>query len=148
MSALVGSEGTAAPDEAAKPRVAVFKMASCDGCQLQLLDAEEALLELAGAVEIANFAEASSGLHPGPYDVTLVEESRPRPSSWSSCARSAPSRGSSSRSEPARPPAASKRSATVGIWTSTSARCTRIRRSSTRWPSRRRSRITSRWISN
>ncbi len=75
MSVLVGSEGTAAPDEAVKPRVAVFKMASCDGCQLQLLDAEEALLELAGAVEIANFAEASSGLHPGPYDVTLVEES-------------------------------------------------------------------------
>ena len=43
-----------------KPRVAVFKMASCDGCQLQLLDAEEALLELAGAIEIVNFAEATS----------------------------------------------------------------------------------------
>ena len=57
------------------PRVAVFKMASCDGCQLQLLDAEEALLELAGAVEIANFAEASSHIEPGPYDVTLVEGS-------------------------------------------------------------------------
>jgi sulfhydrogenase subunit delta len=57
------------------PRVAVFKMASCDGCQLQLLDAEEALLELAGAVEIVNFAEASSHIEPGPYDVTLVEGS-------------------------------------------------------------------------
>jgi sulfhydrogenase subunit delta len=58
-----------------KPRVAVFKMASCDGCQLQLLDAEEALLELAGAIEIVNFAEASSDMRPGPYDVTLVEGS-------------------------------------------------------------------------
>lgn len=58
-----------------KPRVAVFKMASCDGCQLQLLDAEDALLELAGAIEIANFAEASSRLEEGPYDVTLVEGS-------------------------------------------------------------------------
>jgi coenzyme F420-reducing hydrogenase gamma subunit len=57
------------------PRVAVFKMASCDGCQLQLLDAEDALLELAGAVEIVNFAEASSRLASGPYDVTLVEGS-------------------------------------------------------------------------
>jgi len=57
------------------PRVAVFKMASCDGCQLQLLDAEEALLELAGAVEIVNFAEATSRADPGPYDVTLVEGS-------------------------------------------------------------------------
>ena len=58
-----------------KPRVAVFKMASCDGCQLQLLDAEDALLELAGAIEIANFAEASSNIQPGPYDVTLIEGS-------------------------------------------------------------------------
>jgi sulfhydrogenase subunit delta len=61
--------------ENGKPRVAVFKMASCDGCQLQLLDAEEALLELAGAIDIVNFAEASSDMHPGPYDVTLVEGS-------------------------------------------------------------------------
>ncbi len=62
-------------ETAAKPRVAVFKMASCDGCQLQLLDAEEALLELAGAIEIVNFAEATSYVEPGPYDVTLVEGS-------------------------------------------------------------------------
>jgi coenzyme F420-reducing hydrogenase gamma subunit len=61
--------------EKRKPRVAVFKMASCDGCQLQLLDAEDALLELAGAIEIVNFAEASSHIEPGPYDVTLVEGS-------------------------------------------------------------------------
>jgi sulfhydrogenase subunit delta len=60
---------------AVKPRVAVFKMASCDGCQLQLLDAEDALLELAGAIDIVNFAEASSHIEPGPYDVTLVEGS-------------------------------------------------------------------------
>jgi coenzyme F420-reducing hydrogenase gamma subunit len=57
------------------PRVAVFKMASCDGCQLQLLDAEDALLELAGAIDIVNFAEATSHVEPGPYDVTLVEGS-------------------------------------------------------------------------
>jgi coenzyme F420-reducing hydrogenase gamma subunit len=65
--------------ETGKPRVAVFKMASCDGCQLQLLDAEEALLELAGAIEIVNFAEASSDMRPGPYDVTLVEGSMSAP---------------------------------------------------------------------
>lgn len=58
-----------------RPRVAVFKMASCDGCQLQILDAEEALLELAEAIEIVNFAEASSDMRPGPYDITLVEGS-------------------------------------------------------------------------
>ena len=58
-----------------KPRLAVFKFASCDGCQLSLLDAEDELLAVAEAVEIANFAEASSDITPGPYDVSLVEGS-------------------------------------------------------------------------
>lgn len=58
-----------------KPRLAVFKFASCDGCQLQLLDACGRLLELADRVEIAQFLEASSRVEPGPYDVGLVEGS-------------------------------------------------------------------------
>lgn len=58
-----------------KPRLAVFKMSSCDGCQLQLLDAEEALLALAGAVDIVHFREARGLSEPGPYDVALVEGS-------------------------------------------------------------------------
>jgi len=58
-----------------KPRIAVFKLSSCDGCQLQLLDAEEALLQLAGAVDIVYFREARSHEEPGPYDITLVEGS-------------------------------------------------------------------------
>ncbi len=59
----------------ARPRLAVIKFASCDGCQLSLLDCEDELLAVAGAVEIANFPEASRAVHPGPYDVTLVEGS-------------------------------------------------------------------------
>ncbi len=58
-----------------RPRLAVFKMAFCDGCQLQLLHAEEALLDLAGALEVARFPEATSSTDPGPYDVTIVEGS-------------------------------------------------------------------------
>lgn len=58
-----------------RPRVAVVKLASCDGCQLQLIDSEDALLQLAEAIEIASFPEASSNMQPGPYDVTLVEGS-------------------------------------------------------------------------
>ena len=58
-----------------KPRLAVFKFASCDGCQLSLLDAEDELLAICDRVEIAHFAEASSDLRSGPYDVTLVEGS-------------------------------------------------------------------------
>jgi len=59
----------------AKPRLAVFKFASCDGCQLSLLDAEDELLAVAGAIDIANFPEASREVLEGPYDLTLVEGS-------------------------------------------------------------------------
>ncbi len=59
----------------ARPRLAVWKFASCDGCQLSLLDCEDELLALAGAIDIANFPEASSAVVPGPYDLSLVEGS-------------------------------------------------------------------------
>ena len=58
-----------------KPKLAVFKFASCDGCQLSLLDAEDELLLVAGAVDIANFPEASRRVVSGPYDIGLVEGS-------------------------------------------------------------------------
>jgi coenzyme F420-reducing hydrogenase gamma subunit len=59
----------------AKPRLAVFKFASCDGCQLSLLDAEDELLAVADAVDIAYFPEARTRTLEGPYDVGLVEGS-------------------------------------------------------------------------
>ncbi|WP_099022426.1 NADH-quinone oxidoreductase subunit B family protein [Mycolicibacterium palauense] len=59
----------------ATPSLAVFKFASCDGCQLTLLDCEDELLSVAARFEIADFAEASSARIDGPYDVTLVEGS-------------------------------------------------------------------------
>jgi len=58
-----------------KPKLAVWKFASCDGCQLSLLDCEDELLAVAGAIEIANFPEASRAVAKGPYDVSLVEGS-------------------------------------------------------------------------
>ena len=58
-----------------KPRLAVFKFASCDGCQLSVLSLEDELLALAQRVEIAYFLEASSRVDPGPYDIGLVEGS-------------------------------------------------------------------------
>src|ERR1700755_132584 len=56
-----------------KPKLAVWKFSSCDGCQLSLLDCEDELLAVAGAVEIANFPEASRAVVKGPYDLSLVE---------------------------------------------------------------------------
>ena len=58
-----------------KPRLSVWKFASCDGCQLSLLDCEDELLAVAGAVEIAYFVEASRAMVKGPYDLTLVDGS-------------------------------------------------------------------------
>jgi sulfhydrogenase subunit delta len=58
-----------------KPKLAVWKFSSCDGCQLTLLDCEDELLAVAGAVEIAYFPEATRGVVKGPYDLSLVEGS-------------------------------------------------------------------------
>ncbi len=59
----------------AKPKLAVYKFSSCDGCQLSLLDCEDELLAIAEVIDIANFPEASRAVSPGPYDLTLVEGS-------------------------------------------------------------------------
>ncbi|MFP4635587.1 MAG: oxidoreductase [Nitriliruptoraceae bacterium] len=58
-----------------RPTVAVWKFASCDGCQLSLLSAEDELLTIAEEVHIAYFLEATREVVEGPYDVSLVEGS-------------------------------------------------------------------------
>jgi sulfhydrogenase subunit delta len=68
---------TAPPGTTTRPRpsLAVWKFASCDGCQLTLLDCEDDLLALAATVDIAHFTEMSRSTTTGPYDVSLVEGS-------------------------------------------------------------------------
>ncbi|HMS83875.1 MAG TPA: hypothetical protein PKD12_09505 [Nitrospira sp.] len=61
--------------QASKPKLGVFKFASCDGCQLSILNLEDDLLALGQALDIAYFPEASSDMKPGPYDIVLVEGS-------------------------------------------------------------------------
>ncbi|MBN8188033.1 oxidoreductase [Salipiger thiooxidans] len=58
-----------------RPNLAVWKFASCDGCQLSILDCEDELLAIADRIDIAYFPEASSRMAPGPYDLSLVEGS-------------------------------------------------------------------------
>jgi sulfhydrogenase subunit delta len=58
-----------------KPKLSVWKFSSCDGCQLSLLDCEDELLDVAGAVDIAYFLEATSATAKGPYDLAIVEGS-------------------------------------------------------------------------
>jgi coenzyme F420-reducing hydrogenase gamma subunit len=58
-----------------RPRLAVWKFASCDGCQLTLLDVEDHLLDVAGVIDIAYFPEATKGEIDGRYQLSLVEGS-------------------------------------------------------------------------
>jgi coenzyme F420-reducing hydrogenase gamma subunit len=58
-----------------RPRLGVVKFASCDGCQLTLLDLEDELLALTERFEIVEFPEATTNRSDGPYDVLLVEGS-------------------------------------------------------------------------
>lgn len=55
-----------------KPKLAVYKLSSCAGCQLQLLNLEPVLLDLAEVVDIKYFVMAGESA-PGPYDLGLVE---------------------------------------------------------------------------
>ena len=63
------------PSHSRKPALAVWKFASCDGCQLTLLNCEDELLAVAGSVNIASFPLGSSEVVDGPYDLSLVEGS-------------------------------------------------------------------------
>jgi sulfhydrogenase subunit delta len=59
----------------ARPRVGVVKLASCDGCQLTILDLEDELLAITDRFEFVEFAEATSRRSSGPFDVLFVEGS-------------------------------------------------------------------------
>ena len=58
-----------------KIKLAVWKLASCDGCQLQLLNLEDQFLELSEKMTFAYFPEGFRNTIPGRYDISLVEGS-------------------------------------------------------------------------
>jgi len=57
-----------------KPRIAIFDFAGCEGCQLQIVNLEEQLLDLIGQVDVVTWREASSD-QSADYDIALVEGS-------------------------------------------------------------------------
>jgi coenzyme F420-reducing hydrogenase gamma subunit len=58
-----------------KPKLAVWKFTSCDGCQLTVLDSRAEFLTLFNQIDLAYFPEASSSSLKGPFDLSLVEGS-------------------------------------------------------------------------
>jgi len=61
-----------------KPKVAFFDFASCEGCQLQVIDLEEPIVDLVGIVDVVSFREAMKE-HSDDYDIAFVEGSIARP---------------------------------------------------------------------
>ena len=137
-----GSAGAQGAHDA-RPTLAVWKFASCDGCQLSLLDCEDELLALAGAVHIAHFTEMSRATVDGPYDVSLVEGSITTPDDAERIQEIGPTRIDSSPSAPARPPAVFRPCATSPRRAPMSVPSTPIPSTSPRCRPRLRSRPTS-----
>ena len=61
-----------------KPKVAFFDFASCEGCQLQVVNLEEKILDLIDIVEIVSFREAMKE-HSDDYEIAFIEGSIQRP---------------------------------------------------------------------
>lgn len=61
-----------------KPKVAFFDFASCEGCQLQVVNLEEKILDLIEVVEVVSFREAMKE-HSDEYDIAFIEGSIMRP---------------------------------------------------------------------
>src|SRR5512136_1132579 len=61
-----------------KPRVAFFDFASCEGCQLQIADLEEEVLDLISIVDVVSFREVMKE-HSDDYDIAIIEGSINRP---------------------------------------------------------------------
>ena len=61
-----------------KPRIAIFDFACCEGCQLQILNMEEELLDLVSVVNPVEWREAMSE-QSDEYDIAIVEGSITRP---------------------------------------------------------------------
>ncbi len=68
---------TVAPNapKSKKPKVAFFDFAGCEGCQLQVANIGEVLLELLGSIEVVEFREVMSEKWKGTYDVAFIEGS-------------------------------------------------------------------------
>ena len=61
-----------------KPRVAFFDFSSCEGCQLQIANLEEAVVDVVGLVDVVSFREVMKE-HSDDYDIAIIEGSITRP---------------------------------------------------------------------
>jgi sulfhydrogenase subunit delta len=55
------------------PKVAIFDLTDCEGCELEFINMREKLTALIGQVEFANWRLGSNNINTGPFDVTFIE---------------------------------------------------------------------------
>jgi len=58
----------------AKPKIAIFDFACCEGCQLQIVNLEEEILSLLGVADVVEWREAMSEKS-DEYDIAIIEGS-------------------------------------------------------------------------
>lgn len=58
-----------------KYRIGIFKLTSCDGCQLAILNLEEVFLELLRFYDLAYFREGTDRVLKGTFDISIIEGS-------------------------------------------------------------------------
>jgi sulfhydrogenase subunit delta len=61
-----------------KPRVAIFDFACCEGCQLQIVNMEEEILDLISVVDVVEWREAMTETSHD-YDIAIIEGTITRP---------------------------------------------------------------------
>ncbi|MFA5771592.1 MAG: NADH:ubiquinone oxidoreductase [Thermoplasmata archaeon] len=61
-----------------KPKVAFFDFASCEGCELQIANLEEVIIDVIKLVDVVSFREVMKE-HSDDYDIAIVEGSITRP---------------------------------------------------------------------
>lgn len=63
------------PEASTKPKIAFFDFACCEGCQLQVANLGERLLDLLGSVDLVEFREVMSEKWDKDYDIAVIEGS-------------------------------------------------------------------------
>jgi len=56
-----------------KPKIAIFDLTDCEGCELEFINLREKLTEVVEQTEIANWRLGSTNADPGPFDITFIE---------------------------------------------------------------------------
>ena len=60
-------------EERKAPRVVVFSLASCFGCQLQITNQEDRLMDILGQIDLQHWQMTSSVPCPDEYDIAIIE---------------------------------------------------------------------------